>query len=116
MQPEDQSGLHTGAKNPATFGNEDLQSPAVKAEIKKQREEANRLIPIAQTVLDFIDEERAKVNDFQSFLAATIKTNGKVTDDALTIEARAREMHLGFLNGLKTKITTRLNTAKKKSK
>lgn len=110
---EGDASLATGVHNPTTFGNEDLQSPEVKAELKRQRDQALQLIPAAQTVLDAIEVERAKVNDFGSFLTATLKTNkGKVDDTKLTIEARAREMHLGFLDQLKSTIIGRLESAK----
>lgn len=88
----DPDALHTGGSS-AIFGNEE-QSESTKVEKDKQRRQHNELIPHANDILNYIQEEKSAIADIRAYIK---ELGPKATKTALMDEYRARELYLGYL-------------------
>lgn len=104
MQPEDDlyTGMSMNPMQPETETNEE----ALKAERKRLQE----MLPTAQMLQELIQEERESVKDIRTYISTLTfadrlksRLRGKsIIED----EFRAREIYLGLLDMLESRITT----------
>lgn len=82
--------------------------PSVQAEIKKQVDESYEVLPMAKTLQDFIDQERAEIKDYHSYASTVFARNGKSKANAEDIEAefRAREIYLTMLTRFEDRVAS----------
>jgi hypothetical protein len=90
----------------AAFINDNLIQPAaekVKREARKQRSD---LLPVAEDIFKFLDEERAAVGDFRSYMTTLPPgTPGLQIKD----EYRARELYFDYLKRFELWVMNRLS-------
>lgn len=101
MEGDDPESLYTGVSS-AQFVDEELNEKA-QEEIQRQKRERNTMAPFAQSLLEFIDKERADVKSLEMMELDKVENPQQMLD-----ELRARKTYLGFLQRMETWITLRM--------
>lgn len=88
-------------------------SASTPREVQAEKKEQDRikLKPAADVVLEALAEERTKVTDIRSLV-----TEIKLPPEELSIELKARQLYLSYLNSLEFKIQQTLKEKPKKGK
>lgn len=112
INADDDPDMPYSGGSSAAFVNDDLNRPAekVKQEHRRQRSE---LLPVANDIFKFVDEEKFAVGDIRSYMSKLPPgTSGIEIKD----EYRGRELYLGFLGRFEQWMENRLSktTAKRR--
>lgn len=103
-QGDDPDIPYSGGSSSA-FVNDNLNKSA-DTEKRKQRQQRSDLLPVAQDIFDFLNEERAAVGDIRSYMSTLPPgTNGLQIKD----EYRSRELYLNYLGRFEQWIINRLS-------
>jgi hypothetical protein len=94
------------------------QQGSVNQELREQAAQARELLPISKAIEEFIEKERADIQNYHSYATAIFARNGgkAVLQEDIAAEFRAREIYLAMLDRLADKVSSRTITLEQKLK